>query len=170
MDTVTPQLISVQLVIAYLLPMLLLGLLLGRSQLHQPGKALLLGGFALLYVLHYQGITHLSGWPSRQDLPDTFDLIAHQVVQPDTRGNSDGHITLWVRTPGWTDSRLYRLPYSRELHERLAGAQVRIAQGKAQQGVRERSGNTQDGPRDRRGSDVHFRDRPRRELPGKVEN
>ena len=57
------------LTLAYLLPVLLLGLLLLRADLVHWQKGLLLAALPVFYIVHYLAIANLGGWPSTQTLP-----------------------------------------------------------------------------------------------------
>lgn len=78
------------------------------------------------YVVVYNSFPLLLGWPTSQDLPDRFNLIAVQVAEPDKLTGSDGSIYLWVTDmlAGSSDAepRSYRLPYSVELHSQVQEA------------------------------------------------
>lgn len=155
------------LTLAYLLPVLLLAVILLRAQLAQWHKAALLALLPLFYVLHYTGISNLSGWPTTQALPERFILLGQQVTQPDKRSGTPGHIHMWVQTLDGRRSRLYVLPYSRQLHQKLVTAEARAGQGLQQVGIRH---STNKGSQPQAGSErgeIDFEDRQRNRLPAK---
>lgn len=155
------------LVVAYLLPMLLLALLLLRNRLRQWHIALLLAVLPLFYILHYQGVGELAGWPTTETLPDRFRLLGQQVTEPDRRSGDAGNIRLWVQAEHQASSRLYQVPYSRELHQQLATAEKRASQGMQQEGVRRRGGENSQGAPGERDERIEIRDRPRTSPPSK---
>lgn len=155
------------LTLAYLLPVLLVSLVLIKAQLPQWQKASLLAALPLFYGLHYHGISNLSGWPTSESLPERFLLLGQKVVQPDKRDGSPGHINLWIQIGDDPRSRLYELPYSRELHEKLVLAESRAAQGRQQMGIRRTTGEGSQPHADSDRGQIEFTDRPRNRPPEK---
>lgn len=153
--------------IAYLLPLALGGLLLASSSLRQGVKTLVLVLLPLFYIAHYLGSAQLGGWPSHQPLPDHFVLLGQQINEPDKRNSEPGFIRLWIQQEGQPSSRLYQLPYDKQMHQQLVGAAQRQAEGKQQVGQRQPSG-TQPGSGDPSpGSEFRFEDRQSRRPPAK---
>ena len=124
------------LILAYLLPLVLLALVLVHASLRQWQKVLILLLLPLFYIGHYLGTEQLAGWPSQQTPPAEFRLLGQQISEPDKREGTAGFIRLWTQQPGAQRSRLYELPYSKQLHQQLVAAQARQAQGKQQMGRR----------------------------------
>jgi len=82
----------------------------------------------------------LIGWPSEARMPGHFQLHWATVVEPDKLNGLPGSIYLWVEAldeaniPSGTP-RAFRVPYSRELADRIGRAKERIEQGKDQAGT-----------------------------------
>lgn len=110
----------------------------------------------------------LIGWPSEARVPERFQLDWGTVVEPDKLNGSPGSIYLWVEAldennvPAGTP-RAFRVPYSRDLADRIGHAKERIEQGKDQAGTA-RDLNVPEAPpsQDRRLAGAP----PRREEPG----
>jgi len=153
--------------LAYLLPVALLALLLFRARLAHWQKGLLLAVLPLFYIAHYHALHDLAGWPSLQPPPDRFELLGQEVREPGQHGDADGYIRLWVRVDGEPRSRLYQLPYSREMHQRVAQAAQRQADGHPQNGIRTGgAGESTPTP----GDHFSFEDRKIRRPPAKTES
>lgn len=155
------------LVLAYLLPLVLLALLLLRCPLSQPVKIILLLTLPLFYVGHYLGLETLPGWPADTLPPDGFVLLGERIEQPDRAKGTPGRIELWALPPGSRRSRLYELPYTLELHEKLVEAQQRSNDGHPQQGRRQQGGTVANPDNRDIGGTWHFEDAPRKRLPPK---
>jgi hypothetical protein len=96
----------------------------------------------LFYLAHYFGLKALQGWPTDEPLPERFDLLAEQVIEPDSRAGKPGAVFLWVRSSDDERPRAYRLSYSKALHEEADQAGKRRAAGTDQRGIRvERDSN-----------------------------
>jgi hypothetical protein len=106
----------------------------------------------LFFSVSYASIAGLIGWPSEARLPGHFQLDWATVVEPDKLNGSPGSIYLWLETldennvPAGTP-RAFRVPYSRELAERIGHAKERIEQGMDQAGTARELG-VPDGPPD----------------------
>jgi len=155
------------LVAAYLAPLFLLGLLLLRARLAQWQKALLLAGLPLFYVAHYHGLDDLLGWPSHKPPPETFVLLGQQVREPDKGAGKAGYIRLWIQAEGEERSRLYQLAYSKDLHQRLAMAMQRQAQGVQQIGKQVAAASDEPHATMEQAVKIHFEDREAPRLPAK---
>ena len=121
--------------LAYLLPIALLGILIGSRQRHE--RRWILAVLALLpvfYIGHYLGLQAIQGWPSRQTLPDDFQLLGFDIVEPDN--DRPGHILIWARASAAQQPRVHRLGYDRDLHHMLADAGSRQSEGTPQRGRR----------------------------------
>ncbi len=96
---------------------------------------ILVSGFYFLTYTSYMG---LLGWPTKQQLPEIFQLIASSITEPDERTGDLGRIHIWVTA--FVDNkpeiqpRAYELPYDLELHASLDTALEQIRQGKIQLG------------------------------------
>lgn len=155
------------LVVAYLLPLILLALLLLRCPLSQPVKIALLLALPLFYIGHYLGLETLPGWPADTSPPDGFLLLGERIEQPDKASGTPGRIELWALPPGSQRSRLYELPYTRSLHEKLVDAEQRRSDGHPQQGRRQQGGSVAKPDSNDVGGTWRFEDAPRRRLPPK---
>jgi hypothetical protein len=158
------------LVAAYLAPLILLGLLLARAGLAQWQKVLLLTVLPLIYIAHYHALDDLVGWPSHAPLPETFELLGEQIREPDKRDGTTGYIRLWIRGEGEERSRLYQMPYSKDLHQRLSIAMQRQARGIQQIGrqVNPASSAPQTAEKAEEISNIHFEDHKALRLPTKA--
>ncbi len=155
------------LVVAYLLPLVLLTLLLLRCPLSQPARVALLLALPLFYIGHYLGLETLPGWPVPAPPPDGFVLLGERIEQPDKASGNPGRIELWALPPGSERSRLYELPYSRDLHEELVKARQRSSDGHPQQGRRRQGGTVANRENRDIGGTWRFEDAPRKRLPPK---
>jgi hypothetical protein len=152
--------------IAYALPLAAGALLLAGAQPRRRIAGILLALLPLFYLLHYLGLEQLLGWPLAADPPQRFELVAEQVVEPDPRNGTDGAVFLWVREPGQDAPRAYQLPYAKPLHQQVAAAAQRRADGAPQVGERRRvEGQSASGDG---GRVLTFRDRPAPSLPDKA--
>ncbi len=148
--------------VAFVVVTALLVTLLARARVALPWRlavTVLAGG---AYIAHYNGLLALTGWPSREPLPAEFDVLGMRVVEPSRDGKASGRIELWIGAPGDDESRLYRLPYSAGLHEQVADARRRQAEGRDQRGRSHasRQGGTGEGA-------VSIEDKPPPRLPSK---
>ena len=92
------------------------------------------------FGVSYLSTTELIGWPSEARVPEHFQLHWATVVEPDKLNGLPGSIYLWIEgldennmlagTP-----RAFRVPYSRELADRIGHAKERIEQGADQLGT-----------------------------------
>lgn len=102
-------------------------------------------GAAIVITTGFFGVCYLAtsgliGWPSEARVPERFQLHWATVVEPDKLNGVPGSIYLWIEgldennmlagTP-----RAYRVPYSRELADRIGHAKERIEQGADQLGT-----------------------------------
>jgi hypothetical protein len=121
------------------LAVLLLSLNLA-SRWHWGVKASAIGITTAFFAISYASIAGLVGWPSEARVPSRFQLDWGTVVEPDKLNGSPGSIYLWIETldennvPAGTP-RAFRVPYSRELAERIGHARERIEQGTDQVGT-----------------------------------
>ena len=100
----------------------------------------LVGAF---YVVNYEAINGLLGWPTTAATPDKFLLIASAVEEPNKETGYAGHIHLWAaeirnRRPESTP-RAYTLPYDEALHRELERAREGQRSGIPQIGITEQS-------------------------------
>lgn len=141
----------------------LLGLLLLSLNLQSAWswqvKAMAIGTALPLFVATFIAIEAMLGWPSADDLPETFQLHAALVEEPSAQDGSSGAIYLWVTgissasedaipddeimTSAFqrADPRAFALPYSRDLHNRVEDMQNALQQGRGVEG-RHRRGSS----------------------------
>jgi hypothetical protein len=110
------------------------------SRWHWGVKAAAIIITTLFFGVSYASIAGLIGWPSEARLPEHFQLDWALVVEPDKLNGSPGSIYLWIEAldtdnlPAGTP-RAFRVPYSRELADRIGHARERIEQGVEQAGT-----------------------------------
>lgn len=122
-----------------------------------------LKGIMVSIVLYFSfglwySVSSLSGWPTEQNLPEKFMVHWALVKEPSKLNSSDlGSILMWAS--GIDDEnekiesslfpfkinkkkgpRVYKIPYSEQMHQKLAKAMQQIAQGKGVMGERNGSG------------------------------
>jgi hypothetical protein len=88
----------------------------------------------------YLSTTGLIGWPSEARVPEHFQLHWATVVEPDKLNGLPGSIYLWIEALDDKNMlagmpRAYRVPYNRELADRIGHAKERIEQGADQIGT-----------------------------------
>jgi hypothetical protein len=93
----------------------------------------LLAATPLLALGVWWQLSQRDGWPTGSHPADGSAFVA-SVVQAPTAGNA-GTIYLWAQPPKSDTPRSYRLPYSRELEQRVAQA-TRATRRGARVGVR----------------------------------
>ena len=153
--------------IAYVIPLALIVWLWVGNRLNRVGRIGLLLALPLIYWFHWYSILQSLGWPTEALLPDRFELIGADVIEPNQQKNIDGSIYLWVRQKDTQQPRAYVLPYSRELHKLLFQSKKKMKQGSAQIGStrgRESSGKGVSLGNNQR---LIFQDVPRSRLPRK---
>jgi len=110
------------------------------SRWHWGVKAAAIAVTSVFFGVSYASIAGLIGWPSEARVPERFQLDWGTVVEPDKLNGSPGSIYLWVEAldgnnvPAGTP-RAFRVPYSRDLADRIGHAKERIEQGKDQAGT-----------------------------------
>jgi len=110
------------------------------SRWHWGVKAAAIGVTTLFFGVSYASIAGLIGWPSEARLPERFQLHWATVVEPDKSNGLPGSIYLWLEAldennvPVGTP-RAFRVPYTRELADRIGHAKERIEQGAEQVGT-----------------------------------
>ncbi len=110
----------------------------------------------------WASISSYKGWPTTDEPPEKALLVWGVVHEPDPRTGNPGVIYLWL-TPIREDSggtlnplgyesrngepRAYRLPYSRQLHDALTGAQAAAKEGRPMMFGKGKRGRRSDGSR-----------------------
>ena len=138
------------------------------SRWHWGIKAMAIAITTVFFGVSYVSIAGLIGWPSEARMPEHFQLHWATVIEPDKLIGLPGSIFLWVEgldennIPAGTP-RAFRVPYSRELADRIGRAKERIEQGTDQVGTaRERDVPEGQPDEDRRLAGAP----PRRDEPG----
>jgi hypothetical protein len=110
------------------------------SRWHWCVKAAAIAVTTGFFGVSFASIAGLIGWPSQARVPEHFQLHWAAVVEPDKLNGSPGSIYLWLETldenymPAGTP-RAFRVPYSRDLADRIGRAKNRIEQGMDQAGT-----------------------------------
>jgi len=135
-------------------------------------KALMVLGVTALYFFAEQALDTAWGWPSRNELPERFVLLAAVIEEPSA--SHDGAVYLWANPMADNKPaerpRAYQLAYTRDLHTLVDDSMRKVRQGitqigsaeivKGQQGLSWlRPGKNQ--------QDVKLRDMPSPQLPEK---
>src|SRR5215813_13471154 len=110
------------------------------SHWHWTVKAAAIAATAGFFAVSYVSIGGLIGWPSEARMPGHFQLHWATVVEPDKLNGLPGSIYLWVEALDENNMlagtpRAFRVPYSRELADRIGRAKERIEQGTEQAGT-----------------------------------
>ena len=110
------------------------------SRWHWTVKAAAIATTTGFFAVSYVSIGGLIGWPSEARMPERFQLHWATVVEPDKINGFPGSIYLWVEALDEANMpagmpRAFRVPYSRELADRIGHAKERIEQGKEQAGT-----------------------------------
>jgi hypothetical protein len=92
------------------------------------------------FGVSYLSIGELIGWPAEARIPEHFQLHWATVVEPDKLNGLPGSIYLWIEALDSNNMlagtpRAFRVPYSRELADRIGHAKERIEQGADQLGT-----------------------------------
>ena len=92
------------------------------------------------YYLTFYSYTGLLGWPTQQQLPEQFQLMASSITEPDDTVGEPGVIHIWVTSfhdnkPA-REPRAYELPYDLDLHAALDDALSEQRRGNVQLGRR----------------------------------
>ena len=126
------------LIAAYVL---IAALLLGtgiRSGWSWKIKATVIMITTMFYLVTYFSYPQILGWPTPEQPPQRFRLLAAYVEQPDKQRGSSGAIYLWLARIDDLSSplipRAYRFAYSVKLHDRVLQASSKLDKGIAQLG------------------------------------
>lgn len=134
------------LVASYVLLALLALVMILYSRLHWLLKAGVIVLVSAFYPISYFSLMALLGWPTEQHLPDRFRLVAAQVYEPDKQRGTRGAIYLWTanlsKNAGRVTPRAYELPYSMDLHTKVAEARKQLQKGVPQMGEVEKEDTT----------------------------
>lgn len=126
---------------AYVLVGALLLCLLLRVKWSWRAKAAAIVVMSAFYVVTYVAWPAILGWPTQQDLPAQFNLVAAYVQQPDAITGTKGSIYLWATDladrSGQGVPRAYTVPYSLELHDKVMEAGDKLRKNTPQLGKTE---------------------------------
>jgi hypothetical protein len=103
-------------------------------------KATAIAVTSVFFGLSYVAIAALLGWPSESRLPERFQLHWAAIVEPDKANGLPGSIYLWTEVLNDNNllsgtPRAFRVPFSRELADRIQRAKKRIEEGVGQIGT-----------------------------------
>lgn len=71
------------------------------------------------YIVQYESLQQYTGWPSTDELPEKFVLIATDVYEPDQKTGRQGIMYWWIRDSSNMNQppRVYQLPYEADIHK-----------------------------------------------------
>ena len=121
---------------------ILIGLLLLSLNLYSEWpwytKAVTIVLTSAFYLVTYFSFPPLLGWPTAENPPKQFRLIAAHVVQPNKETGDEGTVYLWLteieNMTATGKPRAYRVGYSNELHERIINVNAKLDKDIAQLG------------------------------------
>ena len=119
------------LALAYACLLLVLLLVLFRSEIRVSIKFVALALSCAFYVWHFQSLQSFVGWPAESRLPGHFQLISVYTVEPNEQDDLPGGIYLWIRDLD-SDARTprsFRLEYDRQVHQQVDDAVKQQQQG-----------------------------------------
>ena len=126
------------LISAYVLIALLLLSINLYSQISWKLKAISIFVVTGFYIVTYLSIPPMLGWPTSDELPGRFRLVAADVVQPDKETGDKGAIFLWLKDlddiSATGKPRSYEVPYSDGLYELVINAKSKMEKGMPQLG------------------------------------
>lgn len=120
-----------------LLALLLLSLNL-YSKWAWPIKAGMIIVTSFFYIVCYLSFPPLLGWPTTQELPRQFRVLAAEVKQPDKITGEEGRIYLWLaeikNMSSASEPRAYALAYNEALHDKIINVNAKLDKNIAQLG------------------------------------
>ena len=129
---------QVGLIAAYVLIALLLIAVTLYAQFSWRIKAGLIAIVSAFYIVTYFSFPPLLGWPTDEELPKRFNLVAIFVQEPDKTTGDPGEIFLWLtnleRGARRNEPRAYRVPFNDELHAKVVEAGTKMRKGLPQLG------------------------------------
>lgn len=126
----------------FILVLAFLTYLLIKTDLRLSYKFLAVLISTVFYFVQYESLQQYAGWPSTQELPDKFVLIATEIREPNQQTGEQGVLYWWVRDSAKLNQppRVYQLPYHLELHKK--GEQVITEQKKGSQYLGRKTGDS----------------------------
>ena len=114
---------------------LILLMLLLKTRLAVGYKFVLIVLVTGFFWVQYHSLHRYMGWPTDEPLPEEFVLIASEVKEPNSKTGEPGEMLWWIRESHDLNipPRVYRLPYTPEIHE--SSQQVIKEQGEGSQYV-----------------------------------
>ena len=105
------------------------------------GTIMLVSGF---YMINYFGLMSLLGWPTTQEMPNSFRLVSAQIYEPNKTTGAPGRIYIWATSmgenAGLSTPRSFEIEYSDILHKKVSAAMNSIKDGTPQIGEIEGDG------------------------------
>ena len=101
----------------------------------------------VFYIITYISFPPLLGWPTSQQPPERFKLLAAHVEQPDKASGKEGSIYLWINQiddlTAYGAPRAYKMPYSDLMHEVVIKANAKLKKDIPQLGELNEEGSMQ---------------------------
>ena len=124
----------------FILTLLLIGAI--HSKLHWAAKAMFIVVSLAVVTIDYKAITGSLGWPVRDQLPDSLQLLSVVIDEPSRKGDNQGAIYVWyVNNDTNGKPRSVQIPYTKEMHKKMAKAQSMLDNGKKVYMSRFKNGN-----------------------------
>lgn len=110
------------LLAGFVLVLVVLSMMLFMSTYPVFVKGLVVIVVTAFYWVQYESLLLYTGWPSVDNLPVKFVLIAADVQEPNAQTGAEGKLFWWLRDSALPEAspRAYELPYQEELHEKSA--------------------------------------------------
>lgn len=104
----------------FILVLTFLFYLMLRSELKPGYKFIAVFVAAGFYLVQYESLQQFTGWPTNDDLPDEFVLIASDVTEPNQKTGQRGIMYWWLKDSKDVNlpPRVYALPYQPEMHKK----------------------------------------------------
>lgn len=121
-----PTVLFISISLMFMLALLLIGTI--HSRLHWIAKAFFIVFSLAVVTMDYKALTDSLGWPVLDNLPDSFQVLGVEIREP-ARGD-EGAIYVWYRTyEEGREPRNVRIPYTKDMHKKMAKAQSMLAKG-----------------------------------------
>lgn len=138
-----------------LLAILLLWVIIGGKGHWLVKLSLIIPTVAFSLVIGYSLPTML-GWPSKDELPKKYELLAARVENPNLKTGYPGRILIWavdmepsadkykwsLYSPDRESPRVYEIPYSKKMHKRVQAAQKMLKKGRRVMGTNGKKGKS----------------------------
>jgi len=130
--------VLIGLTLAYVFVVILLLIVLIRSNMNWVVKALLVVLAMGMNWYTYQTWQGVQGWPSPVAMPTNFLLHYAVIDEPNQKKGTKGHLYVWAseisKAKPSEQPRAYELPYTTDLHAKLESAMRKIGNGQLQMG------------------------------------